>query len=195
MSQSTVALLKAMQMHSLAVKKHLQLGTAADSNTLQGQTLAQVLAAAAAAANAYTDLEVADLVEGNALVEAVDAAIAELGAPIGGDFNTAIIEKVLPLAGTQIDPTTANHFTKTITGATAFTVINVPQTANRVVSFVLHLTNGGLGEITWPANTRWAEGTKPTLTTSGKDKIALSTMDGGLTWDGYVLGKDMKVPV
>lgn len=194
MSQDMTALLNAMQKHSAAVKLHLQVGTAGNAANLEGKTLAQIMADAAAAANAYTDAEVQDLVEGNALIEAVDAAIADLGAPVGGEFNTAILEKVVALAGSDISVIGGNHFTKTITGNTAFTVSDVPA-AGRVVSFALYLTNGGAATITWWPNINWADGVVPELTAAGRDNLAFTTMDGGATWDGYLLGKNMKLPV
>lgn len=191
MSSDYTNILKAMQKHSLAVKQAIQLGTSANANLLQGQTLAQVLAAAQAASVAYTDQEVLDLVEGNALIEAVDAAVAGLGAPVGGEFNTAIIEKSLPVDGNDINVSLANHFTKTITANTTFTVSGIPA-SGRVAAFVLHLTNGGSKTIQWWANVKWAEGAAPVLTAAGRDVIAFTTLDGGITWDGYLLGKDMK---
>lgn len=185
-------LLLAMQKQSAAVKRLLQTGTVGNSALLQGKTLAEVLALADVASKAYTDQEVLDLVEGNALIQAVDNAIAEAGMAVGGEFYTAITEKMIDLGATAaINVSEANHYKKTITGATTFSVNTVPV-AGRVCSFVLHLTNGGSAVITWWANIRWAEGTAPTLTAAGRDVVAFSTNDGGATWDGYLLGKDMK---
>lgn len=190
---SQALMLQAMQKHALAVKSLLATGKAGDAAKLEGLTLAQILAQADTASKVYTDAEVFDLVEGNALIGAVDAAIAELGAPVGGDFYTAITERHVALgAGTAIDVAVANHYSKSITGATTFSVVNTPA-VDRVGVFVLHLTNAGAHVVQWWANIRWAEGQAPTLTAAGRDVIAFSTRDGGATWDGYLLGKDMKV--
>lgn len=39
---------------------------------------------------------------------------------------------------------------------------------------------------------KWAGGTAPTLTASGRDALGFYTYDGGTTWTGLVLGKDIK---
>lgn len=189
---SQALLLQAMQKHALAVKTLLATGVAGDALLLEGQSLAQILAAADTASRQYTDAEVLDLVEGNALIEAVDAAIAEIGAPNGGDFYTAITERMVALgAGAVINVSEANHYTKVVAADTTFSVAQVPV-AGRVGAFVLHLTNAGAHVVQWWANINWAEGQAPTLSAEGRDVIAFSTMDGGASWDGYLLGKDMK---
>ena len=70
------------------------------------------------------------------------------------------------------------------------TVSNVPS-ANTAVSVIVDLTNAG-SSVTWWGNVKWAGGTTPTLTTSGRDSLGFFTHDGGTTWSGFVLGKDLK---
>lgn len=110
-------------------------------------------------------------------------------------INTPIItgtkETQVALSGTAIDLSTGNYFTKTISGATTLTVSNVPTTGT-AVSFILNLTNGGSATITWWSGVKWAGGTVPVLTTSGRDVLAFYTYDGGTTWSGFLLGKDIK---
>jgi hypothetical protein len=60
------------------------------------------------------------------------------------------------------------------------------------ISFVLDLTNGGSSTITWWSGVKWASGIAPTLTVSGRDVLGFFTHDGGTTWSGLVLGKDLK---
>lgn len=103
---------------------------------------------------------------------------------------TAIKETKVSLTTNNIDLTQANVYTKTITGATTFTVSNVAAIGS-VNSFILELTNAGTN-ITWWAGVKWAGGTKPTLTTSGVDILGFYTYDGGVTWRGMVLAKDSK---
>ncbi|MCY1358783.1 hypothetical protein D9M69_453260 [compost metagenome] len=99
---------------------------------------------------------------------------------------------MVPLdAGSSINVSEANHYVKTVAADTTFSVAQVPA-AGRVGAFVLHLTNAGAHVVQWWANINWAEGQAPTLTAAGRDVIAFSTMDGGASWDGYLLGKDMK---
>lgn len=92
------------------------------------------------------------------------------------------------MASTNIDLALGDFFTYTSTGAVTFTVSNVPS----AFSFILDLTNGGAGTVTWWAGVKWAGGTVPTLTGSGRDSIGFFTHDGGTTWSGIILGKDIK---
>ena len=52
-------------------------------------------------------------------------------------------------------------------------------------------TSGGAYTVTFPASVKWAGGTAPTLTASGYDDLGFFTIDGGTTWQGFVLGKAM----
>jgi ribosomal protein L35AE/L33A len=85
----------------------------------------------------------------------------------------------------------ANYFTHTVSGATTFTVSNTASSGS-VSSFIIDLTNGGSAAITWWANMKWVAGTAPTLTSSGRDVLGFFTHNGGTTWTGLVIGKDVK---
>ncbi|MNO12918.1 hypothetical protein D3C76_25360 [compost metagenome] len=167
---------------------------AEDSKKLEGKTLSEITTDILAQAAAYTDDEVLDLVEGNALIAAIDEAINEAGLPVGGEMNVAVVEKMVALDANDIDARLANHFKKTIAGATALTVSNMPE-AGRVISFTLHLTNGGSAAVTFWPGIQWSEGTAPTLKAAGRDVLAFTSHDSGVTWDGYHIGRDMKAPV
>jgi len=56
------------------------------------------------------------------------------------------------------------------------------------------MTSNGSYSVTWPANTRWAGGTPPNLSsTAGRiDVITLSTTNNGITWLGFVGGLDFQ---
>jgi len=112
-----------------------------------------------------------------------------------GTLSTPVItglkETKSVLAANNIDLTLGNYFTKTITGATTFTVTNTPSTGI-VGSFILDLTNGGAFSITWWSGVKWASGTAPTLTSSGRDCLGFFTHDGGTIWAGLLLGKDIR---
>jgi len=101
---------------------------------------------------------------------------------------TTVHETVVAMAASNIDCATGSFFTRTIAGATTLTVSNVPA-APLVPSFVLELTNGGAGVITWWAGVRWAGGLPPTLTTAGIDALGFYTLDGGANWRGMLLAK------
>lgn len=104
---------------------------------------------------------------------------------------TGTKEVKIAMSANDINVATGNGFTKTITAATTLTVSNVPA-AGTLVSFILDLTNGGAGAITWWSNIKWVAGTVPTLTTTGRDALGFFTHDGGSTWTGVVIGKDIK---
>lgn len=95
------------------------------------------------------------------------------------------------VSASNIDLATANYFSKTISGTTTFTVSNTPSSGT-AASFILDLTNGGSATVNWWSNVKWAGGTAPTLTSSGRDSLGFYTYDGGSTWTGLVLGKDIK---
>ena len=105
--------------------------------------------------------------------------------------STAYIETKTSIAASNIDLSVGNYFSKTISGTTTFTVSNTP-TSGKAASFILDLTNGGSATINWWSGMKWAGGTAPTLTTSGRDVLGFFTYDGGTTWTGLVLGKDVK---
>lgn len=104
---------------------------------------------------------------------------------------TGFRETRVAMPANDINMSNGNYFTKTISGATTLTVSNAPTTGT-AQSFILDLTNGGSATITWWANTKWAGGTAPTLTSAGRDVLGFFTHDGGTTWNGLVLGKDVK---
>lgn len=87
-------------------------------------------------------------------------------------------------AGTTIDLNTGNYFTRTGGGA-----INISN-ATGATAFVLNLING-VGT-TFGFAPKWPGGTAPTFTASGRDVLGFFTHDGGTTWTGFMLGKDVK---
>lgn len=99
-------------------------------------------------------------------------------------------ETKVAMAANDVNVASGNFFTKTISGATTLTVSNVPATGTSV-SFILDLTNGGSATITWWSGVKWASGSAPSLTASGRDLLGFFTHDGGTTWNGLVLGKAM----
>lgn len=103
----------------------------------------------------------------------------------------ALKETKIAMAANDVDLSLGDYFTKTISTTTTLTVSNVPSTGT-ATSFVLDLTNGGAGTITWWSGVKWAGGTAPTLTASGRDVLSFFTHDGGTTWSGFILGKDVK---
>lgn len=113
--------------------------------------------------------------------------ITSLGSIIAG---FAVQQKQIAVAASAIDLATGNFFSKTISGTTTFTVSNVPTTGT-AASLVLDLTNGGSATVNWWSGVKWAAGTPPTLTASGRDSLGFYTYDGGTTWTGLVLGLNL----
>ena len=110
-------------------------------------------------------------------------------------FNTTpafvgLRETKVAMSANDINLATGNYFTKTISGATTLTVSNVPS-AGLTATFILDLTNGASATITW-WGVKWVGGTAPTLTAAGRDSLGFFTHDGGTTWSGVVIGKDIK---
>ena len=105
---------------------------------------------------------------------------------------TAVLTgKYAAVAALNINCALANVFSKTISGATVITVSNVAASGN-VTSFMLELTNGGSGTITWWAGVKWASGAVPAFTVAGTDILEFYTRDGGTTWRGSLLVKDSR---
>lgn len=116
------------------------------------------------------------------------AAVTASGIATAG---AALREKQIAVAASNIDLATGNFFSKTISGATTFTVSNVPASGT-AAALILDLTNGGSAAITWWSGVKWAAGTAPTLTAAGRDVLGFFTYDGGTTWSGLVLSLDVK---
>lgn len=119
--------------------------------------------------------------------------------PAAGTFSTLLSTTMretktavgIVLGVATVDLSSGNYFTYTVSGSTVFGVTNVPASGT-AVSFILDVTNGGSSSITWWSNVKWSGGTAPTLTASGRDILGFYTYDNGTTWNGLVLGKDMK---
>jgi hypothetical protein len=108
-----------------------------------------------------------------------------------GNIITGLKEIKTAVAASDIDLSTGNFFSKTISGNTTFTVSNVPA-SGVAASLVLDLTNGGSAVVAWWAGVKWPAGAAPILTVSGRDVLGFFTYDGGVTWTGLMLGRDVK---
>ena len=108
-----------------------------------------------------------------------------------GPTVTALKEVQTAVGASNIDLSSSNYYSKTISGTTTFTVSNVPSSGT-VASFILDLTNGGSATVNYWSGVKWPYGNKPPLTVSGRDVLGFFTYDGGTTWTGLVLGQDVK---
>lgn len=141
------------------------------------------------------ELAAGDTLPAAALPPATAAALggvkAGLGLAVAADGTLSAREGYVAVAAATIDLALGAVFSKTITGATTFTLGNVPA-APAVPSFILELTDGGGATVTWWAGVKWAGGAAPVLTASGLDILGFYTRDGGTTWRGMLLSKDSK---
>ena len=93
---------------------------------------------------------------------------------------------VTAISGTAIDCSLGNYFTKTITGATAFTFSNVPASGTEY-SMTVELDLNGNNGVTWPASVKWPADTAPSITDGKTQLFMFVTVDGGTTWRGGTL--------
>lgn len=164
-----------------------------NSGTNKGAKLDISAQAAGVGSDILTTASTVGISNGGTGATSAATALSNLGAlPVaGGSMTGGFKEAKTALAANDIDISLGNYFTKTISTTTTLTVSNVPSTGT-AATFVLDLTNGGSATITWWSGMKWAGGTAPTLTASGRDSLGFYTYDGGTTWSGLVLGKDLK---
>jgi hypothetical protein len=108
-------------------------------------------------------------------------AVGQSSAAANTDLDVAgtYAQTVVAVSALAIDCSTGNYFTKTINGASTFTVSNVP--ASRSYSFVLELEHTS-GAITWFSGVEWPSATAPTLTTGKTHFFIFHTDNGGTRW-------------
>jgi hypothetical protein len=92
-------------------------------------------------------------------------------------------------ASTPIDCSTANNFRRQFNGTATVTFTNVP--VGKAFGFTLLTVNAGAFVITWPATVNWAGGIQPVLTSSGEDVLVFYTFDGGTSWYGFTIAKNL----
>ena len=91
------------------------------------------------------------------------------------------------LSTSTIDVSLGTHFTKTITGATTFSVTNVPEDV--ACSFVLEIVSGSAASVSWWENIVWGDYNSPP-TLKQRDYIRFTLVDG--VWYGAHFGKDLR---
>lgn len=91
---------------------------------------------------------------------------------------------ITAVAALNIDCSAGNYFTKTINGASTFTVSGVPS--SKAYSFTLELTHTS-GTVTWFSGVQWPGSVTPSLTTGKTHLFIFVTDDGGTRWRGAAL--------
>jgi hypothetical protein len=91
-----------------------------------------------------------------------------------------------------VDLTKGNYFTYTTSGATTFTVSNIPASGN-LVTFAIKIYGGGVSAptITWMTGTKWPSAVAPSAS-SNTDLWVFMTDDGGTNWRGQQVMKDSR---
>jgi hypothetical protein len=96
---------------------------------------------------------------------------------------------------TTIDSEAGNVFSHTLSENTTFTFSNPPSSGTSY-GFTLKLVQDASASgytVTWPTSVDWPNAYTPDLTTtaSGVDQFVFYTHDGGTTWYGFTVGKDL----
>lgn len=138
------------------------------------------------AGGAFTTLSASSTVSGTGFSNYLASPPAIGGTtPAAGSFTTirgaTYSGTVTTPAALDIDCSTANYFTKTISADSTFTFSNAP--ASRGYTFLLEL-NQTSGIVTWPASVQWPNGVAPSLTTGKTHLFCFTTDDGGTRWRG-----------
>jgi len=103
------------------------------------------------------------------------------------NFNGNVTQAAQAVSALNIDCSTGNYFTKTISGSSTFTFGSVPSSGT-AYSFVLELThNVGNADVTWPTSVKWPSDTAPTFTSGKTSLFVFVTDDGGSRWRGASL--------
>jgi len=110
-------------------------------------------------------------------IDSVGVITARSGVKLTGGNYTS---NITAMGANDVDCSTANYFTKTITGATTFTFSNVPTSS--VYIMTMEVTLNGSNAITWPAAVKWPADTAPTLTDGKTQLFTFITDDGGTRW-------------
>ena len=105
----------------------------------------------------------------------VTAGISTIGA--GVSVTGPYKENITAMGALEVDCSTGNYFTKTISGNSTFTFANVPTGC--AYAFTLELTHSS-GTVTWPASVKFPADTAPTLT-AGKTHLFMFITDTGGT--------------
>lgn len=79
----------------------------------------------------------------------------------------------------------------TVSGATTLSYFNYPP-EGETAGCIMRITNGGAYTITGLSTGEWEGGVVPTLTTSGKDDIAVMFEDGNTTPTFYLMALDVQ---
>ena len=104
------------------------------------------------------------------------------------NFENAVDLQQVLTGITEIDLSRGNYFVKTVNENTVITPINV-SASGTVSFFILELINSGAFIVRWPTKTRW--NSPPQLSFDGTDVLGFYTHDGGESWHGVIIAKNI----
>ena len=145
---------------------------------------------------AYGNIKADNLIYDNSGTDTTVSVSALVGAGSANTFtatqtfNGGINVSAEAVSALDIDLSTGNYFTKSISTSSTVTFSN-PPASGTVGSFILQLTlTGASTAITWPSSVYWngdAGQTAPTLVDARTHLFLFVTSDGGTTYRGAVL--------
>ena len=113
---------------------------------------------------------------------------------INGCFDEAVTNVAISGSNVlDIDATAASVFTIALDANITTFNITLPTSARSVtLTFIFTAASNTQYTITWPANTKWPDGSSPTMTSTqnSSDVISLSTVSGGSSWFGFTGGQE-----
>ena len=105
----------------------------------------------------------------------------------GADLYHVFSQTSQAVSALEIDCSTGNFFTKSISGSSTFTFANVPSSGT-AFSFTIEIdVTGSSTAITWPDSVKWNGGSAPSLTDAKTHLFMFVTNDGGSTFRGAAL--------
>jgi hypothetical protein len=96
------------------------------------------------------------------------------------DVSGTYAGNVVAVSALNIDCSTGNYFTKSISADSTFTFSNIP--ASRAFAFTVEIDVSGDRTISWPASVSFPSATAPTLTAGKTHLFFFVTNDGGTSF-------------
>ncbi len=101
------------------------------------------------------------------------------------DVSGTYAGNVVAVSALDIDCSTGNYFTKSISANSTFTFSNIPS--SRAFSFAIEIDVTGDRTISWPSSVSFPSDTAPTLTAGKTHLFLFVTNDGGTSFRGASL--------
>jgi len=108
--------------------------------------------------------------------------------PVIKDYGVTHTTPVIATNTITYDLTLGNSFDVSLTANITTTTISNPPASGTYGEIIIRLKQDATGSrtVVWPASVKWPGGTAPVITAAANsvDRVVLSTIDGGTTWDG-----------